>query len=818
MSASRAKDLRAEAPGGSPLLDPLLRPASVALFGASPDAARPATRALRNLRRAEPPPRLHAVSPRHDAVEDVPCVPDAASLPEVPDLAVVAVRADVVVDTVSAAADHGTRAFVVFSSGFAELGEEGAARERELGHLARRRGLTLVGPNSLGVIDFSRRYYATFGSAIDSVDPPPGPVAVISQSGALASYVCAMAAARGLGLSHLISTGNEAALDAAAIASAILDEPGVRAVALYLEGVRDGDDLVRFFALARRRGVPVVLMRAGDSSRGQDAARSHTGALAGSARVSDAVLQRHGVVGVSTPEDLVVACQAVVAEAPWGGRRVGVLTGSGGGGALVADACARWGLEVPVLAAPTQGGLRSLLPTWASVANPVDVTATVLIDPDSSLDACLTEMAADDDLDELVVFMGAGGSFGPDLARRIVAVVPSLGTRCSVIWLGVSAEVAEILHGGGVPVFAGIEECIRPTALLARATPLPGTAGLATVPAVAPLMDLARFLGSRRGRVLDEDESKTVLTLAGIGALPARRVMTGDPGQDADRLQIAFPVAVKALSHHLPHKFAAGAVVLGVTDRAGLAEAVARVRAAAASALGGDRVRGVLVEEMAPPGVEVIVGVATDPVFGRVIAVGPGGVLAELVDDVTIVLPPRRPGRGPCAARRHPARPAAGRVPRRPRGPVCPDRPPLPTDRERPAHDSAAGRPRARPQPRPRPSRRRGPHRRRLPGRTRRRPADTPGERPMTWRTGITELLGARYPIMKAGMGVAAGGRLAAAVSEAGGIACIGASRMPRRSWIGRSRWSRRPPRARSAWTSCGRPRRGPDHDPACAL
>ena len=642
MSASRAQDPGTEG-AGSPLLERLLRPRSVALFGASPDASRPATRALRNLRRADPPPRLHAVSPRHDAVEDVPCVPDAVSLPEVPDLAVVAVRADAVLDTVSAAADRGTRAFLVFSSGFGELGSDGAARERELADLARRRRLTVLGPNSLGVIDFSRRFYATFGSAVDGADPRPGPVAMISQSGALASYVCAMASLRGLGLSHLISTGNEAALDAAAIASAILDEPGVRAVALYLEGVRHGDDLVRFFALARRRGVPVVVMRAGDSSRGQDAARSHTGALAGSAQVSNAVLRRHGVVGVSTPEDLVVACQAVVAGTPWGGRRVGVLTGSGGGGALVADACGRWELEVPLLAARTQDRLRALLPAWASVANPVDVTATVLIDPDSSLDACLAQMAADDDLDELVVFMGAGGSFGPDLARRIVAVVPALGTRCSVIWLGISTEVAEILHGGGIPVFAGIEECIRPIGLLARATPHPAAAGLATVPAATPLPHLARFLGSRRDRMLDEDESKTVLALAGIGSLPARHVAAGGPDDDADLPGITFPVAVKALSRDLPHKSAVGAVVLGVTDRSGLAEAASRVRAAAASAVGGDHVRGVLIEAMARPGVEVIVGVATDPVFGRVIVVGPGGVLAELVDDATIVLPPAGP-------------------------------------------------------------------------------------------------------------------------------------------------------------------------------
>jgi acyl-CoA synthetase (NDP forming) len=630
------------APIGSELMRCLLRPASVALFGASPDPTRPATRTLRSLLRGDHPPRLYPVNPRHASVEGVACVPDAAALSEAPDLAIVAVRAEAVLDTVAAAADRGTRTFLVFSSGFAELDEAGAARERALRELAHERGLAVVGPNSLGVIDFGTRFYGTFGSLVDGADLTPGPVALVTQSGAIGSYVCAMAHARGLGFSHMVSTGNEAVLDAAQIASAALDEPGVRAVALYLEGVRSGRHLTGFFALARRRNVPVVLLRAGDSERGQAAARSHTGALAGSARVSDAVLQRYGVIGVSTPEDLVVACQAVVAEAAWGGRRVGVLTGSGGGGVLVSDACSRWGLEVPALGSGTRDRLRELLPDWASVTNPVDVTATVLIDPHSSLDRCLRVLASDMGLDELVVFMGAGGSFGPGLARRIVAELPTIGKRCSVIWLGAPPEVMGILHAGGVPVFVGVEECIRPMAPLARARD--GGRGLAPESPPDPAAPaLARFLDARQDAVLDEDESKTLLELAGVPGLPPRRVLTAGQLATGADLGLAFPLAVKVLARDIAHKSAAGGVVLGVPDAAALAAAITRVHAAGVAAVGAGRVRGVLVEQMAPAGVEVIVGVATDPVYGRVLAVGPGGVLAELVDDVTIVLPTAGP-------------------------------------------------------------------------------------------------------------------------------------------------------------------------------
>ncbi|MBW0088867.1 acetate--CoA ligase family protein [Pseudonocardia sp. KRD-184] len=642
-------DAAAAAPTGRELLRCLLRPESVALFGASPDPARPATRALRSLLRGARPPRLYPVNPRHTAVAGVVCLPDAAALPEVPDLTVVAVRAESVLDTVAAAADRGARTFLVFSSGFAELDDAGAARERGLAALARERGLAVVGPNSLGVIDFGSRSYCTFASLVDGeAELPAGAVALVTQSGAIGSYVAAMAHAGGFGLALMVSTGNEAVLDAARLACAVLDDPGVRAVALYLEGVRDGAGLTAFFAAARDRGVPVVLLRAGDSERGQAAARSHTGALAGSARVSDAVLRRYGVVGVTTPEDLVTACRAVVAEPPWGGRRIGVLTGSGGGGVLVSDACDRWGLTVPPLRPGTTARLRELLPAWASAANPVDVTATVLIDPRSPFDRCLRVLAGDDAVDEVVVFLGGGGSFGPGLARRIVAAATVLGKRCSVIWLGASAEVAEILHAGGVAVFGGIEECIRPLAALAAAAEPhpatevdPATEGDQAEPSPAALI---RFLDAQHHRVLDEDASKTLLELAGVTGLPARRVLAPAEVAAGEDPGLGFPLAVKVLARDIAHKSAVGGVVVGVADAAGLRAAARQVFAAGVAAVGAAGVQGVLVERMAPPGVEVIVGVATDPVYGRVLAVGPGGVLAELVDDVTIVLPPASPG------------------------------------------------------------------------------------------------------------------------------------------------------------------------------
>lgn len=626
----------------------LTRPGSVALIGASPDPSRPATRVLRGLLRG-PDRALYPVNPRYESVLGVPCVPELAALPGPPELTVVAVRAEAVLDTVRAAADVGARSFLVFSSGFAETDRDGARRQVELRTLADERGLTMIGPNSLGLIDFGERFYCSFASILDGAHvPPAGPVALVTQSGAIGSYVYLMAQARGLGLSHMVSTGNEVALEAAEVGTMLLDDPRVRVIALYTEGVRSGHRMVELCERAAAAGVPVVVLRGGDSDRGRAAAQSHTGALAGSARVSDAVLARHGAVCVYTPEDLVTACVSATggrpAMAPDSG--LAVLSISGGGGVLVSDACARWGIPMASFAPRTVEALRPMLPAYGSPVNPVDLTATLLFDPDAPFARCMELIEADGSVGELVVFLGAGGDVGPQVAERIVAGVRDLRMRCSVIWLGVADDVADILARGGVPVFRGIEECIRPIALMARAGQAaagpradePGRLrGAAEIDRAAP-DEAHAYLAGLPDAVLNEDESKRTLELAGFTGLPPRVVLA--PGDAAGRVDLGFPLAVKLLARDVPHKSAVGGVRVGVADAAALSDAVAAVAEAGRVAVGADRVQGVLVERMAPPGLEVIVGMTTDPAYGRVLAVGPGGVLAELIDDVTIVLPP----------------------------------------------------------------------------------------------------------------------------------------------------------------------------------
>lgn len=625
-----------------PVLAAFTRPSSVALIGVSPDGSRPATRVLRGLLRG-PSRALYPISTRYDQVLGVPCVPGVATLDEPPDLTVVAVRAEVALDTVREAAEAGARSFMVLSSGFTEVGAEGAARERALGELAAERGLHLLGPNSIGVIDFGERFYASFGSILDGEgDLPAGSVALVTQSGAMGSYVYLMARARGLGLSHIVSTGNETGLDAAGFATSLLADPRVRAIALYMEWVRSGARMIELCERADEAGVPLVVLRAGDSDTGRAAARSHTGALAGSARVSDAVLARHGVVCVHTPEDLVAAGAAALGDRPALPRGTGLaaLTISGGGGVLVSDACQRRGVPMARLSEATTATLRALLPMYASPVNPVDLTATLLLDPDPPVARCVSAVGADETVGEIVVLLGAGGDAAAATAERILDGARSAPVRCSVIWLGVTDEVAGILERGGVPVFRGVEECIRPIALMARTTPSQRRCRVPAAPLPAPDASdaVADFLASLTEPALDEEESKRVLELAGIDDLPARRVL--EVGAPVAPGPLRYPLAVKVLARDIPHKSAVGGVRIGVGDDDALAAAAAEVQRGGRDAVGAAGVRGVLLEEMAPAGVEVIVGMSSDPVYGRALAVGPGGVLAELIDDVTVVLPP----------------------------------------------------------------------------------------------------------------------------------------------------------------------------------
>lgn len=626
-------------------IESLFNPSSIALVGASPDQSRPATRALQALLRGGSDVRIYPINPKYDSVEGVPCFEDLAALPEVPDVVVVAVRAESVFETILEASDRGTRAFIVFSSGFAEVGGGGQGEEQRLIDLATERDLVVLGPNSLGLINNVNKVWASFSSVLEQTEPIlSGKIALITQSGAIGAYVCAMAQSKGFGFSHIVSTGNEAGLEAADAASYLLRQPEVDAVAMYLEGIRSGSRFVECSKLAVELGKRLIVLRAGDSAEGRSAAKSHTGAMTGSSRVSDAVFRDYGVIRVISPEDLVTACELVQSSAPLTGRRIGILTVSGGGGVLVADSIARSGLELPALSSATKDRLSAALPGWAAIGNPTDVTATILLGESPALTQSILAMSEDPGIDHVVAFMGAGGASAAASAQHFADAAEQLKKTFVLVWLGIPPEAEAVLRERGVMFFRGIEECIRPLAACVTSGAVTAVSepprDSVTHSATAAALDVLSQAG---GDVLNEVESKTAIEALGITALPARVATTiADLKVRLPEISasIGFPSVVKLVAREVTHKNAIGAVVVGVEDSVALMNAADAVNTAGLKAVGEKGVEGILIERMAEPGMEVIIGAVFDPTFGYALMIGPGGILAELIDDITIVLPP----------------------------------------------------------------------------------------------------------------------------------------------------------------------------------
>ena len=617
------------APGAG--LDAILRPRSIAIIGASQDATKIGGRPVQLLQRFGFPGVIYPVNPRAAEVQGLPAYASVEALPEAPDLAIIAVAAEQAGAALEACAARGTRAAVVFSSGFAELGAEGEAAQAALGAIATRTGMRILGPNCLGAVSVAERSIATFSIVLEGALPPPGPLGIASQSGNLGSYTMLLARERNIGVSRFLTTGNECDVDIADAIAFLAQDEATKVVLAVLETCRDAPRLVRALEMAREAGKPVVVLKIGRTEAGQAAAASHTGALAGSDAVFDAVFARTGAVRVGSVEALLDLghAAAVCADALPRGRRTMVLTASGGFGVLLADAATEVGLALPAPEAATQQRILSVVP-FASARNPVDATAQMGARPEILVEI-LGALLADPNCDALLLQLASSlyvprlrGVFLPAL-RAMRAQYPDKVLMLSVH--GPADAVAE-LTALGIPVVDGVGASTATLAGLcalaeARRTPM---APVVTAPP-APLLNVAALR--------TEAAAKQALAAAGVPVLPERVVQSAAEAAAA-AAEFGFPVVLKIVSPDLPHKTEVGGVVLNLADApavlAAHAAMLAQVRAAAPQA----RLEGVLVTPMLRGGVELILGSKQDPVFGPVVLVGLGGIFAEVLQDVAV--------------------------------------------------------------------------------------------------------------------------------------------------------------------------------------
>ncbi len=619
-----------EAPAAA-ALNALMDPRSVAVVGASSNPDKAGGRPLQYMVQTGYEGALYPVNPNRAEILSLRAYPSLADLPETPDVCVIAVPVDRVEDYIVQCGELGIRSAIVFASGYAETGREGLARQERLRAIALANGMALAGPNCLGMLNARTGAAPTFTTALERGPMlAQGPIAFVSQSGAVGAFLLGMIQDAGLGITHFVTTGNEAVLDLADYISYLLEDAHTRAIAGYLEGA-DGARLVEVAKNALARGKPLVLMKVGASRAGAAASAAHTGKLAGVDAVYDAVFRRYAVTRARSLEELLDFSRSLSMSVLPAGAGVGIVSTSGGAGILLADWCERLGLDVVDLAPETVERLRLALPWFAGRRNPVDTTGRPLWEPEMMHDA-LRAVAQDPGVDVILCHVGLAPGPGRRIADELVRAANAVGKPVLVCWLReVDPEPHARLGRSGIPVFS---DPVRMARAASVAVSYVRSRGVARDRTVAPTIAVVRPVPG--GPVVAEHDARRWLVAHGLTGLSEELARSAaDAVAAAER--IGYPVCLKLVSPDVPHRSDIGGVRLGLAAPEEVERAYDEILASAGSGAPQARIDGVLVtEQVTEPGVELIVSGFRDQAFGPCVLCGIGGVLAEVMRDTVI--------------------------------------------------------------------------------------------------------------------------------------------------------------------------------------
>ena len=607
-------------------LRPFFQPATVAVVGASSRRGTIGGELFRNVLEGDFAGAAYPVNPKGAAVAGVRGYRSVEEIPDPVDLAVIAVPGEHVFAAAEDALRSGVRALVVISAGFAEVGSEGAERQERLLALVRAHGARLIGPNCLGVAVAGPRLNATFAAR----SAPSGNIGFSSQSGALGLALLEAADSRGLGLSAFVSIGNKADVSSNDLLEWWEDDEATDVVLLYVESFGNPR---RFGRLARRvaRRKPILALKSGTSVSGQRAASSHTAALAGSEAGVNALFDQAGVTRAASLEELIDVATLLSSQPEPKGRRLAVLTNAGGLGILAADACDAAGLELPGLAEETVARLQELLPAEASVANPVDMLGSATA---QSYERALPVVLDDPHVDAvLVLFVPAVTATADEVAVAVDAAARGAGSDKPVLAVVMSSEgvPAALRAGSAVAAFAYPESAARALGRVAERAewlrrPLGSPPTLAGIDAKAAAAVVERARARAADSWLDPAETRELLEAYGVPLVPERIAVDADAAARAAS-ELGLPAVVKSAAPGA-HKTETGGVALDLEDEADVRAAAERIGFP------------VLVQPMLRGGTELLAGLVQDPVFGPLVAFGPGGVLAELIGEATLRIAP----------------------------------------------------------------------------------------------------------------------------------------------------------------------------------
>lgn len=599
------------------------RPSSVAIVGASPQRGSPRNTIIRVLQKHDFRGRIYPVSPRHAEVEGLRAHPLLADLPETPDIALVITPAETVPGIIAECGAKGIQSAIVFSSGFEET-EGGKAHARRLAAAARQHDVTVLGPNCQGIWSVRQKTMLSFGGALMNLDVlHHAPIAIISQSGALAGAIGNSLQGSGIGCSYIVSVGNETCLDALDVLEWIIEQEDVRVAALYVEGLHDAARILPIAQRGRELGVQIVVLKAGRSELGQQATASHTGKIASTHTVYSDVLEQAGVITVDSISEMVMAAE-VFAFLPnprlSSDEKAGVtvLSASGGAGALLADYSSELGIPMAEFSADTAARLDGLLPEFARKANPIDLTAQINTDPALFRNAC-EAVGADPRTEAVIVqFAGSGRRQIEENAAAYVALAEQVPVLIGFAGETPTPEARQSFRGRGVFLCADPFISMSALSLLYKrqrmqALPSPTRRGpLPTRPTPRTWSEIMAFC----------DEA---------GVTSARHVVLRPQDRAASACaELNYPLVVKVLPSDASHKTELGLVKLGVQS----AEYVDALADELRERLGNSQA-DVLVQEMIDEGVEVVLSCRRQTDFGPVLSIGTGGIAIELYRDIT---------------------------------------------------------------------------------------------------------------------------------------------------------------------------------------
>jgi acyl-CoA synthetase (NDP forming) len=610
---------------GAALAQALLQPRSVALVGVSDDPAKPAARPLQFLRRAGFAGAVYPVNPRRESVQGERAWPNLAALPEVPEHVFLLAATEHVLETVRECARLGVKVVTVLASGFSEAGPEGVAREAALREICRMTGVRVLGPSSLGVVHPASGLLLTGNAAFGERDLPPGKIFVASHSGSMIGALLSRGKARGVGFAGLVSVGGEVDLSVGEVCSATLDDPAIEGYLLFLESLRQGPQLQAFAREAERRGKPVIAYKLGRSEAAAAMTATHTGAMAGEDDVADAFFKDLGVARVGILESLLeampLARRVKLAQPHSAPARVGVVTTTGGGAAMVVD---QLGIRDVVVQPPSEATLARLAKAGLPCAPGRVLDLTLAGTSYEVMNQVLQILLDAPEFDLVLAVVGSSARFQPHIAVKPIIENAHSTRPLAAMLVPDAPEALASLTAAGVPCFRTPEGCADViAAVFGRRMPgLPA----APQPADAPM-----------ARTLNEAQAYDLLDLLAVPNAASVILPLSRPPQE---LPFDFPVVAKVCSAQIPHKTEVGGVVLDIRNGAGLATAFETLRRNLAERAPGIACDEALVQPMKKGLMEALVGYRVDPEAGPIVMLAAGGIWAEIARDRAIRLAP----------------------------------------------------------------------------------------------------------------------------------------------------------------------------------